>query len=238
MAKRSIEADRKARVEEMRRAQQAKERRRTLLIMGSAVLVIVILIGLVTFTIRDFLQDNPNDLEAVGVAAAEADCDAVTDDPADGVSVHVGPGTETPEMTRVEYDSVPPSHGEHYPAPVFPAQPFYTVDDREPMEALVHNLEHGYTVVWYAEDLPQAQVDELQTVSDLARSEDATGGGKFIVSPWDASYGELPEGRQVALSHWGAENGHRQLCGSVSGEVVQEFITDFPSSDSPEPNGQ
>ena len=95
----------KARVEEMRRAQQAKERRRTLLIIGSAVLVIVVLIGLVTFTIRDFLQDNPNDLDAVGVAAAEADCDPVTDDPADGVSVHVGPGTESPDVTKVDVSS-------------------------------------------------------------------------------------------------------------------------------------
>jgi hypothetical protein len=237
VAKRSVEADRRARVEEMRRAQQAKERRRSTLIIGSAVLVMVVLVGLVTFVVRDYLRDNPNSLDAVGVAASAASCDEPTEDPATGVSVHVGPGTETPDTTRVEYDSVPPSHGEHFAAPAFPAQPFYTAEDRPAMEELVHNLEHGYTVLWYAEDLPQAQVDELETIAGIARGEDATA-GKFVVSAWDASYGDLPGDKPVALSHWGAENGHRQLCGSVSGEAVQEFISEFPAADSPEPNGQ
>jgi hypothetical protein len=56
------------------------------------------------------------------------------------------------------------------------------------------------------------------------------------VSRWDEAYGTFPEGKHVALSHWGAEQGHRQLCGQVSGEVVNRFIERFPASDSPEPN--
>ncbi|NJO12843.1 MAG: DUF3105 domain-containing protein, partial [Gammaproteobacteria bacterium] len=99
--------------------------------------------------------------------------------------------------------------------------------DRPALESLVHNLEHGYTVVWYAESLPQAQQDELKRISELLREDDATA-GKFIVSAWDSSRGELPEGKQVALSHWGKENGYRQLCGSVSGEAVKAFVAQYP----------
>lgn len=238
MAKKIVEADRRARVEEMRRAQEAKDRRRTLLVIGSTLVVVVVLIGLVVVVVRGYLDENPNEVAAVGVPAAEAACDPVTDDPADGVAEHVGPGTGTPDMTQVDYDSVPPSHGPHFPSPVFPASPFYTADDRPPTEELVHNLEHGYTVLWYTADLPAEQVEQLRTISKLARTEDATTPGKFIVSAWDDSYGAFPEGKQVALSHWGADAGHRQLCGSVSGEVVEQFITAYPATDAPEPNGQ
>jgi len=174
---------------------------------------------------------------ALGVAASSADCDAATDDTGGegDVNNHVGPGTSAPDQVTVEYQTVPPSFGPHYASPVYPAAPFYTAEDRPAMEQLVHNLEHGYTVIWYAEDLPQAQVDELEQISDIAREQDPTA-GKFIVSAWDDAYGELE--KPVAMSHWGAEQSHRQLCGGVSGEAVQEFIDAYPASDSPEPNGQ
>jgi hypothetical protein len=40
------------------------------------------------------------------------------------------------------------------------------------------------------------------------------------------------------MSHWGAQDSAIQLCGKVSGEAVQEFMTQFPSTDAPEPNAQ
>ncbi len=229
MAKKNIAADRAAKVEQMRAEQAAKERRRTLLVAGAAAVVVLVLVGLVVVVVRDYRRDNPDDLALVGVPSASADCDDVTTDDGGGEDVanHVE-GT-------VEYETVPPSFGPHFASPVYPAAPFYTVEDRQPMEQLVHNLEHGYTVVWYAEDLPQAQVDELEQISGIARDVDGTG-GKFIVSAWDDAYGELE--KPVALSHWGAETSHRRLCGAVSGEVVQAFVDDYPAADSPEPNGQ
>jgi hypothetical protein len=67
---------------------------------------------------------------------------------------------------------------------------------------------------------------------------------KFIVSAWDESRGAFPDGKHIALSHWSAKGdgagsaglGHRQLCGQVSGEAVDQFMTQFPFSDAPEPN--
>ncbi len=233
MAK-SAEKDRKARVEELRKAQQAAERRRTMLVVGAAVAVVVVLAGIVTKVVLD--SQAARDMTLIGAPAASAACDPVASAAATGVSVHVGPGTDQAAKTRVDYATVPPTSGEHYATSEYPARAFYTAEDRPPLERLVHNLEHGYTIVWYTAATPAAQVDELRRIADLARRESATGNGKFIVSAWDQSRGAFPPGKNVGISHWGAQQGHRQLCGSVSGAVIKDFITKYPASDSPEPN--
>ena len=160
----------------------------------------------------------------------------MTNDAASGGQVHVGPQTNQPNVTKVKYDTVPPSSGKHFVSPAYPALPFYTAADRPKMETLVHNLEHGYTVLWYTKDTPPAQVDELKKIADRARSMPETS-GKFIVSAWDDSYGTFPAGKTIGMSHWGATTAHRQLCGAVSGEAVKAFVTSYPYSDSPEPQG-
>jgi hypothetical protein len=147
----------------------------------------------------------------------------------------VGPGTDRPTVTQVQYATVPPSSGEHFVQPEYPARAFYTAADRPALESLVHNLEHGYTIAWYTSATPQPQVDELKRLADLARKDDNTA-GKFIVSAWDDARGAFPAGRTVALSHWGANNGYRQLCGAVSGAVVKSFVAAHPWRDAPEPN--
>ena len=217
----------------MRRAQQASERRKTMLVVAAALAVVAVLVAVVFTVIRR--EQAASDVALVGVAAGAAACDDVVTDPATGSSVHVGPGTDQPDKAVVDYATVPPSSGEHYVQAQFPNRAFYTADDRPALESLVHNLEHGYTIAWYDDALPQAQQDELKRISELLRDEDSTA-GKFIVSAWDSSRGELPEGKQVALSHWGKENGYRQLCGTVSGEVIKAFVAKYPYTDSPEPN--
>ncbi len=204
------------------------------LVVGGAVLVVVLAVAAVVVGVA-LLRGGGTSLADVGVPASEAGCDDVVRDPGKGIATHVGPGTSEPDRVVVEYDTVPPSSGPHLPVPLYPAAPFYDVADAPVVEQLVHNLEHGYTLVWYDTDLPADQVDDLRTVADLAREDPATG-GKLVVVPWDGSHGDLPADRPVALSHWTADGGVRQLCGSVSGEVVQRFVEDFPAADSPEPN--
>ena len=79
----------------------------------------------------------------------------------------------------------------------------------------------------------------------LANKLDASS-DKFIVSEWDPSYGQLPAGKKFALSHWSAtlasnkatvasQEGHRQLCGQLSGAVVESFVKQFPLTSAPEP---
>jgi len=137
--------------------------------------------------------------------------------------------------TKLKYATVPPSSGKHYPAPAAVSdRAFYTAEDRPPVEQLVHNLEHGYTVLWYDPSVQGAQLQAIQDLAKRLRGDNAY--RKFIAAAWDSSYGQLPEGKTVALAHWGAKQGHRQLCGQVSGEVVKSFMDSYPSSDAPEPN--
>ncbi|MGH8938576.1 MAG: DUF3105 domain-containing protein [Actinomycetes bacterium] len=233
------EKDRRAKVEAMRREQEARERRKSLLIIVTAV---VVGLGLVAAAVVPGYLDKRNDPankapSSFGVDAASAQCDEPTTDKTTGTAEHVGPGTNQPDKTKVDYAEVPPSSGAHYARPAFPAKSFYTADDRPQMEELVHNLKHGYTVLWYDDTIKGEQLQTLRDLSSSAREQDAVGSGKkFIVSAWDDSYGDLPQGKHVALSHWGAKEGHRQLCGKVSGEVVQEFIDAYPATDAPEPN--
>jgi len=231
----TAEKDRKARVEQMRKAQQASERRRTMLVVGAAVFAVLVLTGVVFKVVRDAQAEK--DPATVGVAAAAASCDPVTNDPVTASGVHVGPQTDQPNVTKVAYKTVPPTSGEHFVSPEYPSRPFYTKDDRPAMETLVHNLEHGYSIVWYTSATPQAQIDQLKKLSDQARQMPETS-GKFIVSAWDDAYGKFPAGKTIGVSHWGAKTGHRLMCGAVSGEAIKSFVTSYPSTDSPEPNAQ
>lgn len=230
-SKKQQERDRRARVEEMRKAERARERRKSMLFI---VLASVIGLGLVAAAAVPAYLDSRNDpakkaLSEFGVAAAAADCDDVEKDEATGNNDH------QPDGTAVEYDMVPPSSGAHWGQPAFPARPFYTTRDRPAMEQLVHNLEHGYTVLWYDGTIKGKDLDLLRDIATSARAKDSTR-GKFIVTSWDDAYGDFPEGKHVALSHWGAKQGYRQLCGGISGAVVEQFITEYPATDTPEPN--
>jgi hypothetical protein len=231
--------DRRAKVEAMRREQQARERRKSLLFITIAVLIGV---GLVAAAALPPYLKSRNDpakkaLTSFGVSASAAACSAVTDDPPTGSGVHVGPGTNTPNTTRVKYAQVPPSSGQHFVTPIVPAKAFYTVKDRPAIENLVHNLEHGYTLLWYDSTITGKSLSTLKNISAAARRSAAAGPtGKFIVSAWDPSYGAFPAGKHIALSHWSAKQGHRELCGGISGAVVDSFIKKFPATDAPEPN--
>jgi hypothetical protein len=236
VANKQQDRDRRARVEAMRREQQARERRKSMLFI---VLAVLVGIGLVSAAvIPSYLQkrDDPanKDLSSFGVAAASAGCGEVltvkgTNNDKDRKHVTEG--------TKEKYKTVPPSYGPHWPAPAYPARAFYTERDRPQMEQLVHNLEHGYTIVWYDKSIKGAGLSELKDLAASARETDAAGPGKkFIVSAWDESYGAFPSGKHIAMSHWGAQDSHRQLCGRVSGEAVSSFIEKYPSTDAPEPN--
>jgi len=230
---RGTEAERKARVEALRRTQKAGERRRTMLVVGAAAALVVILIAVVAVAV--VRQQRAQDPRRMGVAAAAADCSAPTTEEASGVSEHVGPGTPTPDTTHVDYSTVPAVFGAHYASPAYPAAPFYTAEDRPAIETLVHNLEHGYTIAWYSSDLPAAQREQLEQIAESVRTLSETR-GKFIAAPWDEERGLMPEGATIGLAHWGAQEGTLQLCGAVSGEAIADFVEAHPAADSPEPN--
>jgi hypothetical protein len=245
--KKQVSQDRKARIAEMQQKEKARENRVRLQIIAGCSALLLVLAAVITYAVLDGRNKQPDRaIEAIGVAAAAASCDPVTTDKAGGNGNHVGPGTSSPKTLKVKYDTVPPSNGPHFAQPaVSNSRNFYTASDRPQMEILVHNLEHGYTVLWYdvkAGDAKKAELEELAKVAN--KTEWAL--GKFIVSAWDPSYGELPAGKKFALSHWSAtlgadgtsvasQAGHRQLCGDLSGAVVKAFVQEFPHTSAPEP---
>jgi hypothetical protein len=68
---------------------------------------------------------------------------------------------------------------------------------------------------------------------------------KFIALPWTEKDGKpFPNGAHVALTHWSMGGTHGnpsgqlgvwKYCAAPSGEVVADFVKDYPFSDSPEP---
>lgn len=167
------------------------------------------------------------DAESIGVPAASAGCGPVVDD---GVfaSPHVGPRTSSPGIGRVAYRTVPPTSGPHFQAPSPMSRRFFTAQDQPPMEELVHNLEHGYVIVWYDATVAPDQLEQLRGLARGPRQSHR----KYIVSPWDSTYGSL-SGHPVALAVWG----HHQLCQEASGEVIAQFRARFPVEAAPEPSG-
>jgi hypothetical protein len=228
------EKDRRARVEAMRQQQLAKERRKSGLIVVVAVIIGLSLVAAVLVPAYRKKHNDPanKSLASFGVSAAAASCSAAkttTGTNTEALRTHVADGTVE------KYKTIPPSYGPHWATPVLSARPFYTVKDRPQMEQLVHNLEHGYTIVWYDKTIKGAQLSELKDLSTSARSRDETAPSKFIVSAWDDAYGDFPAGKHLGISHWGAKVSTVQLCGKVSGEVVSNFIKKHPAADSPEP---
>ncbi len=237
--------DRRERAAQMQAEQKASERRRLLVVVGACVAVIAIIGAAVAWAVLGEQNKKAEALGAISGDVAAASCDPVTDDPATGSSDHVGPGTATPDTTRIDYATIPPSSGQHFVSPALAQRRVYTVADAPPVENLVHNLEHGYTILWYDPSLEQtdaASFDALATRVN-AMKESA---GKFLVTPWDTSRGAFPAGKKYALSHWsaevdpqtgtvGAQLGHRQLCGGLNTTVVEDFVKAHPWSSAPEP---
>jgi len=242
---------RRERLAEIQRQQKSGERRTVLLIIAGCTALVVLLGGVITYGVIDGKRsaeaNKPSTaILAIGVPSASASCDAVTTDAAKDNGKHVGPGTDQPDVKKVDYSTVPPSSGSHFVTPATGARSYYTTADSPAIETLVHNLEHGYTVLWYLPSEGAAKADQLQKLAEVGSKLDGST-GKFIVAPWNDAYGAFPAGKKYALSHWSASTtgagavtaqaGHRQLCGDLSGETVAAFVAKYPSTDSPEPNG-
>ena len=244
MAKSSRDKDRRAVVEQMRREQHRAERRRTSAIIAVCAVVGLVIIGLGAYpVIKDAQQQSAlegKDLTALGVPLDQASCTEVQDEEA------VGSADHRPETEQLTYPAAPPAFGPHYPVWATLSRKFYTEQDRPPVGELVHNLEHGYSILWY-DDAVAADDQELAVVKGIANKFAGTDlEDKFIAAPWTPADGKsFPDGAHVALTHWsmGGTNGNpegqrgvTQYCGDVSGEAVAQFVEDYPYTDSPEPN--
>ena len=234
-------ADRKARVEALKKEQKAQERKKTLIFGGISVLIVLVLVGIPVMSIIDKNKKDDRAFDQLGVPVGLAGCDATVQ--TDKVGANDG-NHESDPTVRIDYATAPPSHGRHFQAPItVNTRGFYAADDAPRVEELVHNLEHGYTIVWYLPSVTGTQLDDLKSIASKMRDSNET--RKFIVVPWDTSRGAFPANKSVALTHWGApktqgkyetSTGYRQYCGQVSGGAIKTFVDQHPAEDSPEPN--
>ncbi|HEY3557843.1 MAG TPA: DUF3105 domain-containing protein [Kribbella sp.] len=223
-------------IEKMQREQAASDRRRTILIV---ICSIVVGLAIIAYPAIKLIQDSRTKNQALtefGVAASAASCDAITNDPATGSLDH------RPDGEHILYSVSPPSSGPHYAVWAPFDKKFYSTSDRPPVENLVHNLEHGYTILWYKDTLPKDQIDQIERIAKSKLPE--TSNGRFIAAPYKQSEGKgWPDGKNLAFAHWSAPDaaqksfGHRQFCGSVSGDALKQFMEKYPALDAQEPNG-
>ena len=247
MAKKPAKSDRQAVIEEIRRKQKGAERRRGFAILGVCLTIAVVIVLAAAYRpvknwwdLRKF-----EDLQLAEIGAPASVCEDVITKKAEGNEQHVD------QNVPVEYADAPPAFGSHWNvagvAPVPGDRKFYTRGDRPPVEALVHNFEHGYTILWY--DETAAEDGEMMSVieglaakfsgdPDNLRSQ-------FIAAPWTSEDGgDFPEGMNVAFTHWagrvaGEEEaaepvGVWQYCSEPSGEALEKFMLDYPYMNSPE----
>jgi hypothetical protein len=231
--------DRRAVVEQMRRDQQRAERRRTIAVIAACVVVGLVIIGLAAIPLlrQNKLADKP--LAELGAATGSAGCQAVVKKKATGNQEH------KPEGTTVTYADAPPAFGAHYPVTAPFERKFYTKDDRPKIEYVVHNLEHGYNLLWYDDTIAKDkdQVAVIKAIAAKFSGKKLT--DKFIALPWTAEDGgAFPKGTHVAMTHWsaggdpskvGKQRGIWQYCAEPSGAEVSSFVKDYPYTDSPEP---
>jgi hypothetical protein len=258
VSKSSKNRERREVVEQMRKQAQAAERRRTMMVLMACAVAAVVIIGVAAVAIVK--QQNKDealratDLNNLGDSAAAAGCEPVKT--VDGT----GTGDHTTEP--VDYATTPPSFGKHNPSPDTSGTHFYTADDRPPVEVLVHNLEHGWTIVWY-DDTIAKDSDAMDTLKATADKFDGHGNDpsyNMIIAPWTSSDGggaPIPDGKHIAFTHWSihhqtfdpsAWDGHNtsngepaipsfgesQYCSSYSGEALADFMTQYPYDDAPE----
>jgi hypothetical protein len=232
---------RQAAVQKMRAEAKAAERRRSLLIMGSVVLVALLIIGVAGYEFARQKGAETGDLALVGAPASSAGCQPIVTKPASGNNQHL------PEGQAITYPDAPPAFGAHWPVWAPMSRKLYTTEDRPDVEYLVHNLEHGFTILWYDQTIADddaAMADLRAMAKHFPSNTDLN--DKFLVAPWLSSDGApFPEGTHIALTHWSMGGTHGnpdeqtgvwEYCAKPSGSVVESFMADYPYSDSPEPN--
>jgi hypothetical protein len=256
VSKSSKNRERRAKVEQMRAEAKAAERRRSLIVIAVCSVLAIAIIGFAGVHWYNQKQEtdklNAADLDQIGVSASAAGCEPVSEMDATGEQQHV----DTPVIYKVS----PPSFGPHNPVPADAGIHIYTADDRPEVEVLVHNEEHGWTILWYDSTVGD-DADQMAELQATAKKFDAHGSDpryNLIIAPWLKSDGQgdpIPDGKHIAFTHWSIHQptydpknfqgysstdnpipswGVSQYCSSFSGAALADFMAKYPYDDAPE----
>jgi len=158
--------DRRQRIEELRKQQRASERRKNFLFAGAGIIVAVGLI--LAAVIPAYLHDKHQKEQAkkdtkvlqLKPTAAEtaAGCTGVHQDPLSPAGQHIATAIDYSKEKYGDTEGgtppIPPTGGKHNFVSLGDSQRFYPLSEKPRPERAVHNLEHGYVVVWYDSKLP------------------------------------------------------------------------------------
>ncbi|MEU2993914.1 DUF3105 domain-containing protein [Streptomyces griseoincarnatus] len=204
-------AARTARIEEMRRAGQARERRNRILVVAASVVVVA---GLVAGGV--VLVQAQSDDGGGSSAADDAKTAGKFATDADGVRAWRGTLGREHVTKSVDYPVTPPVGGDHNPVWMNCNGDVYE-DEINPTNA-VHSLEHGAVWVTYNGDAPEAEVEALAA---KVRKTPYT-----LMSPVDGQ--EDP----VVLTAWG----HQRTVTGAADPAVDAFLEKFvQGQQTPEP---
>jgi uncharacterized protein DUF3105 len=236
-------------IDDIRKQQKSADKRQGYLIVGVCVAIAVLIVGAAIYRpVKDSLDMRAyNDKSLSEIGGPASACEDITTKPANGSGEHVPDGTE------VKYDDAPPAFGSHWNNASAPATMSRKVwkEDRPDLEVLVHNLEHGFTIVWYDETIADddGALTELEAVGKKFPGT-TNMRYKFYAAPWtsddEKESGKFPDGQHIAITHWSAggagetdtakQKGVWQYCSEFSGEALDDFMIEYPYLDSPEPD--
>ncbi|WP_225097119.1 DUF3105 domain-containing protein [Streptomyces sp. CoH27] len=222
-AKNSSSAARKARIDEMRRAERARERRNRALTIGASVVVVT---GLVVGGV--VLVNSQSDKKSLTASDSKSGSDGGSKGggPAgdsghfttgkDGVQTWSGTLSRTHVTTRVSYPMHPPVGGNHNPVWATCDGTVYTKPLQD--ENAVHSLEHGAVWVTYTSKASKADVDLLAA--------------KVKKTPYSMMSPYENQAAPLMLSAWGRQVAVK----SASDPEVDKFFTAYVEGpQTPEP---
>ncbi|WP_020141202.1 DUF3105 domain-containing protein [Streptomyces sp. 351MFTsu5.1] len=206
-AKKSTTAARKARIEEMRRAEQARARRNRILVITASVLAVA---GLTAGTVA-LVQSQSDDSTA---ADGKGTGHFVTG--SDGVKTWKGTLGRTHVVKTVNYPMEPPVGGDHNQVWMNCNGDVYTKAIGN-MNA-VHSLEHGAVWVTYTSKAKKADVDALAA--------------KVKKTPYTLMSPDDKQKEPIMLSAWGHQ---RTVTGATDPNVDKFFAKFVQGEQTPEP---
>ena len=129
--------------------------------------------------------------------------------------VHVA-SDQLPPLSN--YPSVPPTSGPHHAVTLGAG----VYDEAPSMGRVLHSLEHGAAVVWYAPGVDERRLDRLRAFYGQSGV-----GDRVIVAPYDypdqGEAGRLPAGTEMALVAWH----HLETCAELSPAAAFDFTARY-----------
>ncbi|MFG2321661.1 DUF3105 domain-containing protein [Streptomyces sp. NPDC048568] len=209
-AKKNSNTARQARIAEMRRAEEARERRNRILTIAVSTVVVAGLVVGGVFLVRGQSDDSSDDTASDGKNSGKF----VTGK--DGVKTWDGDLARNHVTKKVSYPVDPPVGGDHNQAWMNCNGDVYT----KPLnnENAVHSLEHGAVWVTYTDAAPKADVEKLAA--------------KVKKTPYSLMSPDEKQQDPIMLTAWG----HQRTVTGADDPNVDKFFEKFVQGEqTPEP---